>query len=54
MTYIFAIIGALSGFFLSRKRGGAGFDILHYVVIFGIVGALIGFILSVVLLRISG
>lgn len=46
-----ALLGAVFGAGLARKKGGRGADLLHYAAVLAIIGALTGLFLSVMLGR---
>ena len=48
---VVALVGALVGGFLAKKRGGNGKDIAQYAAVFAIIFAVGGMVLSVVLTR---
>lgn len=48
MYLILALIGAISGALIARKRKGKVADILHYAFVYALAFGLLGFILTVI------
>ncbi|MGR3711718.1 MAG: hypothetical protein ACU0A6_01155 [Shimia sp.] len=48
-----ALIGALSGGYIAKKRGGKRLDILQYVVIYAMIFAMLGLFVTLIIHRMS-
>lgn len=46
------ILGAFTGGFSARRRGGSGFDIAQYAIVGGLIGLVLGLALTVAVDRI--